>query len=201
MKKYLKLPIALLLITFISGFLLSYANKITKPRMKKLQREKEKKARKKVLPEASEFKSKKLDISSKYLDKQYWVGYDKNDNIVGFVAKVFKNGYSSRINIMVGVTPSKKIQAISILKQAETPGLGAKCEQKWFQKQFQNLKAGNIEVMKSEVPKGKNAIKAITAATITSKAVTDGINLGIDVLFNNIQNKSISVSKKEKGDK
>src|SRR6056297_1084405 len=98
MKKYLKLPIALLLITFISGFLLSYANKITKPRIKKLQREKEKKARKKVLPEASEFKSKKLDISSKYLDKQYWVGYDKNDNIVGFVAKVFKNGYSSRIN-------------------------------------------------------------------------------------------------------
>ena len=201
MKKYLKLPIALLLITFISGFLLSYANKVTKPRIEKLQREKERKARKTVLPEASNFEAKKLDISSKYLDDEYWVGYDKNQNIVGFVAKVFKNGYSSRINIMVGISPSKKIQAISILKQAETPGLGAKCEEDWFQKQFQNLNAGSIEVMKSEVPKGENAIKAITAATITSRAVTDGINLGIDVLFNNIKNKSRSLSDKEKGDK
>ncbi|TYB31470.1 MAG: RnfABCDGE type electron transport complex subunit G [Candidatus Mcinerneyibacterium aminivorans] len=201
MKKYLKLPVALLIITFISGFLLSYANKITEPKIQKLQEEKEQKARKKVLPDASKFEAKKLGIQSKFIDNEYWIGYDKNNNIVGFVAKVFKNGYSSRINIMVGVLPSKKIQSISILKQAETPGLGAKCEQNWFQEQFDKLKAGSIEVLKSDVPEDKNAIKAITAATITSKAVTDGINNGINILFNNISNKVENSDTKEKGDK
>jgi len=187
MKKYLKLPIALLIVTFIAGFVLSYANKKTAPRIKKLQEQKEEKARKDVLPGADKFQAEKLNVNSTYIDNTYWKAYDNQNNLIGYVAQVLKSGYSSTIKIMVGVDLDKNIEAIKILEQAETPGLGAKCEENWFQKQFNNLKAGNIEVMKKEIPDGRNAIKAITAATITSQAVTDGINKGINVLFQNVK--------------
>lgn len=187
MKKYLKLPIALVIVTFIAGFVLSYANKKTAPRIKKLQAQKEEKARKYVLPGADKFQAEKLNVNSTYIDNTYWKAYDNQNNLIGYVAQVFKSGYSSKIKIMVGVDVDKNIEAIKILEQEETPGLGAKCEENWFQKQFDNLKAGDIEVMKKEIPDGRNAIKAITAATITSQAVTDGINKGINVLFQNIK--------------
>ncbi len=187
MKKYIKLPIALLLVTFIAGFVLSYANKKTAPRIKKLKEQKEEKARKDVLPRADKFQAEKLNVNSTYIDNIYWKAYDNENNLIGYVAQVFKSGYSSKIKIMVGVDLNKNIEAIKILEQAETPGLGAKCEENWFQEQFDDLKAGNIDLMKKEIPDGRNAIKAITAATITSKAVTDGINKGINVLFQNVK--------------
>lgn len=69
-----------------------------------------------------------------------------------------------------------EIVGISFTAHNETPGLGARIEEPWFQRQFFG-KRGPLEL----VPEGTGSdnpvkVDAITGATITSKAVRDIVN-------------------------
>lgn len=73
-------------------------------------------------------------------------------------------------------TLTEKLIGISFTSHNETPGLGARIEERWFQKQFYGK-----DVPLELVPEGTgsddpNKIDAITGATITSKAVRDIVN-------------------------
>jgi Na+-translocating ferredoxin:NAD+ oxidoreductase subunit G len=95
--------------------------------------------------------------------------------INGYIYTVTPSGYGGELTVMVGISsPDAKLTGIKILKQNETPGLGAKSTEPEFFKQFagKNLKTP-LEVSKQA--KGEE-IQAITAATITSKAVVKGVN-------------------------
>ena len=91
-------------------------------------------------------------------------------------------GYGGTIEIIVGVDPSgEKITGIRITEHIETPGLGANIvqvrpgeDEPWFLKQFKNLGTGRILLK----PKGE--IDAITAATISSRAITDAVREGFE---------------------
>ena len=76
-----------------------------------------------------------------------------------------------------------KITGISVISQTETAGLGAVCAEKTskgedFRNQYAG-KSGEITVIKSGEP-ADNEIVAISGATISSKAVTAGINAALD---------------------
>jgi electron transport complex protein RnfG len=71
----------------------------------------------------------------------------------------------------------RKTTGIKILSQAETPGLGANAEDSFFTDRFKGKSIEEpLEVVKQE-PAGDNQILAITSATITSKAVANGVNI------------------------
>jgi electron transport complex protein RnfG len=93
------------------------------------------------------------------------------------------NGFSDKITLMVGVSEDlESISGIEILKQTDTPGLGARIVEPEFKDKFKNLRTTPaIECTKDENP-GPNEIQAITAATITSKAVVDIVNTHLGVL-------------------
>jgi len=93
----------------------------------------------------------------------------------GYIYTVTPSGYGGELTIMVGISsPDAKLTGIKVLKQNETPGLGAKSTEPQFSDQFagKNLKSP-LEVSKQA--KGEE-IQAITAATITSRAVVKGVN-------------------------
>lgn len=121
-------------------------------------------------------------------------------------------GYSGEVKTMVGVDEKGTILAISIILQTETPGLGARSQEvaskrtlidaivgrvfqespvPWFQQQFSGLDGNNkINIvkkgdwtpsMKDELIQ-KNAISAITGATITSRTVKESIEKGMNTL-------------------
>ena len=69
-----------------------------------------------------------------------------------------------------------KITGVKILNQKETPGLGAKCAEPAFLNQFLG-KDLHEKLLVSKDAQKPQEIQAITASTITSKAVVDGINL------------------------
>ncbi|MGM0607624.1 MAG: FMN-binding protein [Candidatus Muiribacteriota bacterium] len=94
------------------------------------------------------------------------------DNFLGYVLSASPQGYSSEINTIIGIDNDGVITGINIVSQQETPGLGAKCTEDWFQNQFEGLSAEQI-YLKAENPQGK--IDNITAATITAEAVSDGV--------------------------
>lgn len=90
--------------------------------------------------------------------------------IIGYVAVASSKGYGDNIQIMIGVNLNLEITGIEILSQSETAGLGANCENTSWLAQFVG-KSGTLAVSKDG-----GDIDAITAATITSRAVTSAVN-------------------------
>lgn len=68
------------------------------------------------------------------------------------------------------------IVGVTFTKQNETPGLGGRIDEEWFQVQFGGKRAP-VELVPEGTESGNPAeVDAITGATITSKAVRDIVN-------------------------
>ena len=67
---------------------------------------------------------------------------------------------------------------ISILNHSETPGLGAKAVEPGFAGQFKE-KLGKYLIVTKTPPDADYQIQAISGATITSAAVTNGVNVAL----------------------
>ncbi len=179
MRNILKLGIFLLVVAGVAGLALSYVNTLTEPIVISQEQENKINSFKEVYPEAETVK----DESSKYLksDEQKIitevnVAY-KNGNPVGVIYTVEPKGYAGAVRTLVGFDiAAKKITAIKVLSQKETPGLGAKSSEASFMDRFKGKSAESaVEIIKKE-PVNGNQVLAITAATITSKAVASGVN-------------------------
>ncbi len=97
----------------------------------------------------------------------------KNGETVGFCVKNTSSGYGGDITLLTGMDKDLKVTGVELLSHAETAGLGANASKPEFKEQYKG-KAENIGVVKNS-PK-ENDIVAISGATITSKAVTEGVN-------------------------
>ncbi len=99
---------------------------------------------------------------------------------IGYIAESFGKGYSSYINILVSVDRNFVVQKVSILHHAETPGLGDEIVKPYFLDQFKGKGINDLVVVKTET---KDKIRAITGATISSRAVTeDGVRNAVKML-------------------
>ena len=78
----------------------------------------------------------------------------------------------------MGVTKGGTLNGYSITDISETAGLGMKAKEDAFMSQFTGIPAQMLEVTKS-AKTADTEIEAISGATITSKAVTYGIDAGL----------------------
>lgn len=78
--------------------------------------------------------------------------------------------FSGTLSIMVGVNSDGTVSGVSIVTTAETSGLGSKASDPAFKDQYVG-KGGTLAV-----DKDGGEIAAISGATITSRAVTAGVN-------------------------
>jgi len=62
-----------------------------------------------------------------------------------------------------------------IVSNTETPGLGSRIEEDFFTNRFEGLSVSDVKLSKEG---GK--VDAITGATISSKAVTDAVQRGLE---------------------
>jgi len=149
----------------LAAWALSVTYMNTKPKIDAYAEQEARRALKEVLPGASEFKPVNIG------EQEYFIGYDGKGNRVGVSIKTKTRGYSGPIEMLVGLNMKGEITGLKILQQTETPGLGYNITEDWFSKQFIKLKTEDLS-FKKEDPKGK--IEAITAATISSRAVLEG---------------------------
>lgn len=150
-------------------------------------------ARLEVLPEASEFEAvdsdelmaiaKDIGLEKPEELVEVFIG-KKGSEQVGFTVKTAPtSGFSGMIEVLTGISNDGSLAGMTILSHGETPGLGANATLPDFRNQYQGLSATeNVSVAKS-APSG-NQIQAITGATITSEAVTDGVNIAIETFKN-----------------
>ncbi len=97
------------------------------------------------------------------------------DNFYGYVIGVTtKEGYNGEISLYVGITGEGQLKGVSLLSISETPGLGMNAE-KVLLPQFRDVTADSFVVVKTgaQMP---GEIDAISGATITSQAITGGVN-------------------------
>lgn len=90
----------------------------------------------------------------------------------GYVVQVAPSGFGGNLDVMVGVGADGACTGVSIIKHAETSGLGANATKADFRDQF----VGKTNV---SVTKDGGEIAALTGATITSRAICDGVNAAI----------------------
>ncbi len=101
------------------------------------------------------------------------------DEAVGYVLTITSHaGYAGDISFTLGVTNDGKVNGISILSIGETPGLGMNATQDTFKGQFTDKHVSEFTVTKTGST-NESEIDAISGATITSKAVANGVNAGL----------------------
>lgn len=94
----------------------------------------------------------------------------------GWVVLVAPSGFGGAINMVVGVNADGSVSGVSIIKMAETSGLGANASKESFREQFVG-QSGTLSVTKDG-----GSIDALTGATITSRAVTNGVNAALEAV-------------------
>mgnify|MGYP000943869864 CR=1 FL=1 len=185
-------------ITLISGVSLGLVNNITEIPIKNAKEAATKKAYKEVFSDAADFKQLdgfEADVDaakskgSTYIhengfpddDIQNAVeALDASGNRIGYVVTVTSHkGYGGDITFSVGVKNDGTLNGYSITTISETAGLGMKSTEPKFKNQFMDKKTDKaLEVVKDK-PSAENEIQAISGATITSRAVTIGVNSGV----------------------
>ncbi len=183
LKEILIPTVSLFLICTIVTLLLAVTNSVTKPKIAQLQIETANKTKGAVLSVAESFSDEKtVDLNG--VTYSYFEGYDKDSKIAGYVFTTSAKGYGGDIVTMVGVKADGTISGMDFLSISETAGLGMNADSDDFKSQFVG-KSDRIGLSKNNP--ADNEIQALTGATITSKAVTDAVNIALD-LFEEVNN-------------
>lgn len=97
---------------------------------------------------------------------------------IGYIFVSEKRGYGGVVPVMLAVNPDATISGVRVLANEETPGLGKKVENNAFLGQFFDQPADTSFVLRVDNAGGQS-IDAVSGATISSRAVTDAINIAL----------------------
>lgn len=192
----IKDAIILFVITLIAGLGLGFVNEVTKTPIADANAKAKQEAYQSVFADAYEFIedeaiAEKVENSADFLSDndlsgaeitEVLLANDESGTAIGYVVSfTAKEGYGGDITLSMGMSNDGTITGLEVLSASETAGLGAKCTESAFKDQFQGINADSIEYTK-DGKSADNQIDAISGATITTKAVTKGVNAAIAFL-------------------
>ena len=147
--KIVKDTLALTVITLVSGLLLGLVNDIT------------------AGPIASQ-QAKEKEVAK-----------DDQGNELGYAFTVTTSeGYGGDIQFAMGVQDDGTLNGISILSISETAGLGMRATTDDFKNQFKDKNVEKFTYTKTGAT-SDDEIDALSGATITTNAMTNGVNAGL----------------------
>jgi electron transport complex protein RnfG len=170
---FASMVLTLLIVTMIAALALGGVYELTKEPIALAKKRKQEKAIKMVLPEFDQLKSVKVP-SYDGGDSLLFTYARKDGKLVGIAVNSFSDeGFSGRVEIMIGFLPDGTIHNTAVMAHKETPGLGTKMADPSFKDQFMGK---NPKTFKLKVTKDGGNVDAITAATISSRAFTDAVD-------------------------
>ena len=163
----LRLTVTLFLVAGLVAAALAGVNAITKDRIEDIKLQKIQDAINQVLPGAEGLEEVPLNQNAGIVKTVYASGQS-------YAVEVAPSGFDGAITTMVGIEAGK-VTGISIVSHTETPGLGAvaaadNAKGEAFRSQFVGGEGFTV---------GEN-VDAMSGATITSKAVTAGVNAALE---------------------
>ena len=198
MNKIIKDACILFAITLVAGILLGAVYDITKTPIANQNEKAKQEAYRAVMADADKFEEidgfSAADGATSYLakgDEDYSadeitevVAGVKDNKIIGFVVTVVAgDGYGGDIKFSVGIKADGTYSGTSILSISETAGLGMRAKtDPAFLAQFNGASVDKFTVVKDGTgSSSEDKIDAIGGSTVTSKAVTKGINTALAV--------------------
>lgn len=192
MKEIITNALKLCIITLVAGLLLGGVYEITKKPRENQEEKNKQNAYSKVFSVADSFEELKYkdEDMKKYLEENGYkssavcidgivTAHDSDKNIIGYVITVTdKEGYGGNIQFTLGIQKDGTINGISFLSISETAGVGMKAKESKFINQFKGKNVESFQYTKNGA-KEDNQIDAISGATITTNAVTNGVNASI----------------------
>lgn len=188
-RNMVRLGVILMVFSAVAALALAVTNNATSAKIAQQIALAEQNALKKAMPAASDFtalpdKLARFQGRANLKDVQnIWEAKAVDGSPVGYVVRVAPVGYGDRIVTLVGVDNDGKIAGLVVVAaDKETPGLGAKVLTPAFQSQFAGKSANRPLIVVKRAPAAdNNEVQAITAATISSTAVTKGANEALTV--------------------
>lgn len=170
-----RLIVVLGLITFVCALLLGVVNQVTAPAIAQNEINTRNNAMAQLIAGA-EFEDMNTtvpapDKNTPEISGVYKATVDGQD--AGYCVEVKPKGFGGTITMIVGINVDGTVAGVQVTGASETPGLGAKAQsdKEWIA-QYQGQPAdGSLAVTKDG-----GSVNAITGATITSRAVTLGVN-------------------------
>ncbi len=201
MSKQVNDALRLFIITIIAGFALGGIYMVTKEPIAAQELKAQQEAYRAVLPDAGDFEElegeqyvpEKIGETFAELLANDPEGYT-NDEITGIVAGIkdgkydglvvtvnAHDGYSGDIRYSVGIDPEGTLKGISLLEISETAGLGMRAKtDPSFLAQYKDVNVKKFSVVKDGSGAGADdKVDAIGGSTITSKAITRGVNAAL----------------------
>lgn len=164
----LRLAVILFAFSAVVAVLLGLVNQVTKDPIAAYGKEKTARAMETVLAadsyeQIADSNAEKIEL----VDSIYRAGE------AGYVVMVRPSGFGGEIQMAVGVDNDGCVTGISIIDMSETSGLGANAARESFRSQYVG-KSGTVALRKQG-----GEIDALTGATVTSTAVTKGVNAAL----------------------
>lgn len=190
MGKIIKDTAVLLVITLVAGFLLGLVYDITLEPIAHQEELANAKACQEVFSDATDFTDVQTDLDTLNQNlKENGLEYvtvnavmeasDDSGQMLGYVLTVTDSeGYGGDIQLSMGVRMDGTLNGISILSISETAGLGMNADTDAFKSQFADKNVEQFTYTKNGAS-ADNEIDAISGATITTNAVTNGVNGGL----------------------
>ena len=179
-------------ITLIAGIILGFVYQITKNPIAVQEEKARTEACKEVFADAVTFEEaeefdytlakdlfSQAGFSAQSLSDVVRAAKGANGELLGYVLTVTTSeGYGGDIVFTMGIRLDGTVNGISILSISETPGLGMRAEEV-LKPQFTDKNVTQFEYTKSGAV-SDSQIDAISGATITTNAITNGVNAGLE---------------------
>ncbi len=174
-------------ITLISGLVLGGVNMITAQAIEAQELAAKQAAYKEVFATAESFEPMDVTGATDVIIAEYPMqqideavkALDASGNVQGYVVTVTtKEGYGGNIQFSLGIQNDGTLNGMSILSIAETAGLGMRAEEV-LKPQFADRNVEKFTYVKGNAASAEDEINAISGATVTSNAVTNGVNAGL----------------------
>ncbi|OQB14715.1 MAG: Electron transport complex protein RnfD [Firmicutes bacterium ADurb.Bin193] len=176
MRDYVRLGGILFLIAAVVALALALGNKFTQDRIKAREFEEAAKSQQKVFDGVGKIvvnSGATLEVKEGTSVTSLTM-YELDTGITVYAAECSPKGYKSDIKMTVGIDENLKVTGVSITDASgETTGLGTRVTEPEFIGQFVG-KTKDITI--NGTAPNENGIDAITGATVSSKAVTAGVN-------------------------
>jgi len=199
----------LFVITLISGLVLGFVYELTKVPIRIQQELEIQKACQAVFAEADRFVitayapgeelEEELSDMGVSLGSAY-LALDEQGKNMGFVVEAATSeGYGGSITLYLGITDDGKLNGISILEIAETPGLGMRADEV-LTPQFKNVATDAFTYTKSG-SRSDSEIDAISGATVTTEAIVNAANGGLKAFHEELKDMKFNIAVSEEGGK
>jgi len=179
MKDMIKITVSLVAIFIAAGLVMGVTYKYTSPVRFVAEKKEKEEALKAMAPDATDPIVPAGNWSSSHGKPYEYYQATANGKPVAYISSTAGKGYSSFIAMLVSLDTDLKIKDVKILHHGETPGLGDQVEEKSFLDQYKGKSLSQIVLVKTET---KENIQAISGATISSRAVTNGVKDAVQTL-------------------